>query len=138
MAAGWDKLDVTAQAMGINSPFDGNPAEVIGGLRVGVTPLEMADASTTLANGGVLIPTTIIDTVVFPDSSLRNFGNPRQTRVFPYDEAYAARACASRSSPAAPAPPPTTTAGRRQDRHRRQLRERLVPVWLGRRQRRRA
>jgi penicillin-binding protein 1A len=85
---GWDKLDDTAQAMGINSPLDGNPAEVIGGLRVGVTPLEMADAYATLANGGTHIPTTIIGKVVFPDGSVRNFGNPPQTRVFPYDEAY--------------------------------------------------
>jgi penicillin-binding protein 1A len=85
---GWDKLDDTAHAMGINSPLDGNPSEVIGGLRVGVTPLEMADAYTTLANGGIHIPTTIIDKVVFPDGSIRNFGNPPQTRVFPYDEAY--------------------------------------------------
>ena len=50
---GWSKLDQTARtAMGITSPLDGNPAEVIGGLRIGVTPLEMADAYATLANGG--------------------------------------------------------------------------------------
>jgi penicillin-binding protein 1A len=85
---GWGKLDDTAHAMGITSPLDGNPAEVIGGLRVGVTPLEMADAYSTLANGGIHIPTTIIDKVVFPDGSVRNFGNPPQNRVFPYDEAY--------------------------------------------------
>jgi penicillin-binding protein 1A len=85
---GWDKLDATAHAMGINSPLDGNPSEVIGGLRIGVTPLEMADAYTTLANGGLHIPTTIINKVVFQDGSVRNFGNPPRTRVFPYDEAY--------------------------------------------------
>jgi penicillin-binding protein 1A len=85
---GWDKLDDTAHAMGVTSPLDGNPAEVIGGLRVGVTPLEMADAYATLANGGVHIPTTIIGKVVFPDGSVRDFGNPTQTRVFPYNEAY--------------------------------------------------
>jgi penicillin-binding protein 1A len=85
---GWDKLDATARAMGITSPLDGNPAEVIGGLRVGVTPLEMADAYATLANGGTHVPATIINKVVFPDGSSRNFGNPAATRVFPYDEAY--------------------------------------------------
>jgi penicillin-binding protein 1A len=85
---GWAKLDDTAHAMGITSPLDGNPSEVIGGLRIGVTPLEMADAYATLANGGIHIPTTIIDKVVFPDGSVRNFGDPPQTRVFPYDEAY--------------------------------------------------
>jgi penicillin-binding protein 1A len=85
---GWDKLDDTAHAMGITSPLDGNPAEVIGGLRIGVTPLEMADAYATLANGGTHVPATIIDKVVFPDGSSRDFGNPKPTRVFPYDEAY--------------------------------------------------
>ena len=53
---GWSKLDATAHAMGIDSPLDGNPAEVIGGLRIGVTPLEMADAYATLANGGCHVP----------------------------------------------------------------------------------
>ncbi|MFZ1997629.1 MAG: transglycosylase domain-containing protein [Solirubrobacteraceae bacterium] len=85
---GWAKLDATARSMGITSPLDGNPAEVIGGLRVGVTPLEMADAYATLANGGSHVPATIIDRVVFPDGSSRNFGNATPTRVFPYDEAY--------------------------------------------------
>ncbi|MGH2914651.1 MAG: transglycosylase domain-containing protein [Solirubrobacteraceae bacterium] len=85
---GWDKFDATAHAMGITSPLDGNPSEVIGGLRVGVSPLQMADAYTTLADGGVHIPATIIGKVVFPDGSVRNFGNPPRTRVFPYDEAY--------------------------------------------------
>ncbi len=85
---GWDKLDDTARAMGITSPLDGNPAEVIGGLRVGVTPLEMADAYATLSNGGNHVPATIINTIKFPDGSSRNFGNAKPTPVFPYDEAY--------------------------------------------------
>jgi penicillin-binding protein 1A len=85
---GWGKLDDTARSMGITSALDGNPAEVIGGLRVGVTPLEMADAYATLANGGSHVPATIIDKVVFPDGSSRDFGTPKPDRVFPYDEAY--------------------------------------------------
>ena len=74
--------------MGITSPLDGNPAEVIGGLRVGVTPLEMADAYATLANGGSHVPATVINNVVFPDGSSRDFGDPKPDRVFPYNEAY--------------------------------------------------
>jgi penicillin-binding protein 1A len=85
---GWGKLDATARSMGVTSPLDGNPAEVIGGLRVGVTPLEMADAYATLADGGSHVPATIIGKVVFPDGSSDNFGNPAHTTVFPYDEAY--------------------------------------------------
>jgi penicillin-binding protein 1A len=87
---GWSKLDATAHAMGITSPLDGYPSEVIGGLRVGVTPLEMADAYATLANGGTHYPATVLDHVVFPDRSVSNFGNPPGNRVFPYGEAYAA------------------------------------------------
>ncbi len=87
---GWGKLDQTARAMGITSPLDGNPAEVIGGLRIGVTPLEMADAYGTLANGGTHMSATIINKVVFPDGSSDNFGDPKQTRVFPDGQAYAA------------------------------------------------
>ncbi|HLH65242.1 MAG TPA: transglycosylase domain-containing protein [Solirubrobacteraceae bacterium] len=85
---GWSRLDATAHAMGVTSPLDGNPAEVIGGLSYGVTPLEMADAYATLANGGVHIPPTIINRIVFPDGSVRYFGNPPRTRVFPYNQAY--------------------------------------------------
>jgi penicillin-binding protein 1A len=87
---GWDKIDQTAHAMGITSPLDGNPAEVIGGLRVGVTPLEMADAYATLANAGSHVPTTIIDKIVYPDGSVRDLGDPPHTTVFTDGEAYEA------------------------------------------------
>jgi penicillin-binding protein 1A len=56
----------TAHSMGITSPLDGIPAEGIGGLRVGVSPLEMADAYATLADGGVRHDPVAIRRVVFP------------------------------------------------------------------------
>jgi penicillin-binding protein 1A len=87
---GWDKLDETAHAMGITSPLDGYPSEVIGGLRVGVTTEEMADAYATLANGGDHIPPTIISKVVFPDGSSLNLGDPPRKGVFSSGESYAA------------------------------------------------
>jgi penicillin-binding protein 1A len=87
---GMDKFNATAHAMGITSPLDDNPAEVLGGLTVGVTPLEMADAYGTVANGGSHVRPTVVGRVVFPDGSVRNFGNPPHTTVFPYGEAYAA------------------------------------------------
>jgi penicillin-binding protein 1A len=88
---GPDKMDAIAHAMGITSPLQGLPAEVIGGLKVGVTPLEMADAYATLANGGYHIAPTIIDHVVFPDGSVDNsLGNPPKKQVFSYGEVYAA------------------------------------------------
>lgn len=85
-----DKVRSTAYAMGITSHLDGLPAEAIGGLRVGVTPLEMADAYATLANGGSHVPATILDRVVFPDGSVDNLSNPPHKRVFTPGEAYAA------------------------------------------------
>jgi penicillin-binding protein 1A len=87
---GPDQVRSTAYAMGITSHLDGLPAEAIGGLRIGVTPLEMADAYSTLANGGSHVPPTIINKVVFPDGSVRNFGDPPHKRVFTDGEAYAA------------------------------------------------
>jgi len=87
---GMDKFNAMAHAMGITSPLDDNPAEVLGGLTIGVTPLQMADAYGTIANGGSHIAPTAVNNVVFPDGSSRNFGNPRHTTVFPYNEAYTA------------------------------------------------
>ena len=85
------KMDAMAHAMGITSPLDGLPAEVIGGLRVGVTPLEMADAYATIANGGYHIAPTVIDHVVFPGGKVdRSIGNPPKHRVFSDGEAYTA------------------------------------------------
>ena len=50
---GPENVTQTAHEMGIEAPLESVPAEAIGGLRVGVTPLEMADAYATLADGGV-------------------------------------------------------------------------------------
>ncbi len=87
---GWQKLDHTAHAMGITSPLNGNPSEVIGGLAHCCTMLEMADAYATVANGGVHIPPTILNRVVFPDGSSVKPGDPPHTRVFTDGETYAA------------------------------------------------
>jgi penicillin-binding protein 1A len=41
-----------AHRLGIDSEIDAYPSTAIGGLRIGVTPLEMASAYSTFANGG--------------------------------------------------------------------------------------
>ncbi len=87
---GWKKLDATAHAMGITAPLFGYPAEVLGGLKVGVSPLQMADAYGTLANGGEHITPTIISKVVFPNGTVENLGDPKPNRVFSDGETYAA------------------------------------------------
>ncbi len=57
----------TAKSMGITTKLDGIPAEGIGGLRLGVSPLEMADAYATLASGGVHHKPVAVTKVVFPN-----------------------------------------------------------------------
>jgi penicillin-binding protein 1A len=83
-----EKVTATAHAMGVTTHLDSLPAEAIGGLSTGVTPLEMADAYSTLANGGYHVAPTIINKVVFPDGSVSDYGDPKHTRVFTPGEAY--------------------------------------------------
>lgn len=52
MQVGADKVAATAKAMGIATPITAVPAIALGGLKEGVTPLEMATGYATLANGG--------------------------------------------------------------------------------------
>ena len=87
---GFHKLDAMAHAMGITSPLFGNPSEVIGGLKIGVSALQMADAYATVANGGYHIPPTVISKVVYPNGKVVNLGDPNRTQVFSDGEAYAA------------------------------------------------
>jgi penicillin-binding protein 1A len=63
---GPENVTETAQEMGIESPLQSVPAEGIGGLGIGVTPLEMADAYATLANGGIHHDPTAVSKVEFP------------------------------------------------------------------------
>jgi penicillin-binding protein 1A len=49
---GTQRVARTARRMGIRTPLSRNPAMVLGGLRVGVTPLELAHAYVTLAHDG--------------------------------------------------------------------------------------
>ena len=64
------------------------PAEAIGGLSVGVTPLEMADAYATLANGGVHHDATAIDRVVFPSGKVDEPSASEGKRVLTPEQAY--------------------------------------------------
>jgi penicillin-binding protein 1A len=60
----------TAKAMGITSKLDGIPAEGLGGLRIGVSPLEMASAYATLAAGGLYRKPVAVKKVVFPNGKV--------------------------------------------------------------------
>jgi penicillin-binding protein 1A len=78
----------TAHSMGIVSPLDGIPAEGIGGLRVGVSPLEMADAYATLADGGVRHDPVAIRRVVFPGGRVERPDRTRPRRIVSEAVAY--------------------------------------------------
>jgi penicillin-binding protein 1A len=62
----------TAHQMGIVSPLDGIPAEGIGGLRIGVSPLEMSSAYATLADGGQHRKPVAVTKVVFPNGQVEH------------------------------------------------------------------
>jgi penicillin-binding protein 1A len=103
-AATWDSVNVifaqldldvgpesvteTAHEMGIESPLQSVPAEAIGGLAIGVTPLEMADAYATLANGGIHHDATAVSRVEFPDKKVDNFDKDPGERVLTPGQAY--------------------------------------------------
>src|SRR5213078_2109290 len=64
----------TAKMMGIKTHLDALPAEGLGGLRLGVSPLEMADAYATLASNGIRNEPEAITRVVFPDGKTDDLG----------------------------------------------------------------
>jgi penicillin-binding protein 1A len=101
---GPDNIARTAYEMGITSPLGVKlpndipcklgpncfipPADAIGGLSVGVTPLEQADAYATLANGGVHHAATAIDRVVFPGGKVDEPSANEGKRVMTPGQAY--------------------------------------------------
>ena len=101
---GPENIAKTAYEMGITSPLGVKgagdipcklgpncfipPADAIGGLSVGVTPLEQADAYATLANGGVHHDATAIDRVVFPGGKVDEPSADEGKRVLTPGQAY--------------------------------------------------
>ncbi len=85
---GPEQVAETAHSLGITSPLDGIPAEGIGGLRIGVSPLEMSDAYATLANGGVRHRPVAIKRVVFPGGRTERPNREKPRRVVSEAVAY--------------------------------------------------
>jgi penicillin-binding protein 1A len=79
---GPDAVKQAAKDMGITSHLDGYPAEGLGGLRLGVSPLEMANAYATIAAGGIRHKPLAVRKVVFPDGKSEDVGKPKGTRTF--------------------------------------------------------
>src|SRR5215216_6530983 len=88
MDLGPDEVKQTARDMGITSTLKGYPAETLGGLENGVSPLEMATAYSSIASGGYRLRPTAITKIVFPDGRVEKGDTlpPRfrvkKTRIF--------------------------------------------------------
>ena len=85
---GPDEVRETAYDLGVTTHLDGFPAEGIGGLRIGVTPLEMANAYATLASGGIRNTATAISKVEFPNGDTDVPSEEERTRAFSDGVAY--------------------------------------------------
>jgi penicillin-binding protein 1A len=88
---GPDNVKQTAEEMGVTTHLNGYPAEGLGGLTLGVSPLEMADAYATLADGGWRNTPIAITKVAFPDGHVdSHWGQPHRVKVL--DDAITAKA----------------------------------------------
>ena len=82
MDVGPARVAEMAKSMGIQSTVESNPAIALGGLRVGVTPLEMASAFGTLANGGVHAVARSISKITDADGNIIEEGKPETDTAF--------------------------------------------------------
>jgi penicillin-binding protein 1A len=81
----------TAHEMGITTHLDGYPAEGLGGLTIGVSPLELTRAYVTLNTGGWRIRPVAITKVIFPGGKTDTaIGKLRRIKVFSDGETYEA------------------------------------------------
>jgi penicillin-binding protein 1A len=85
---GPENVTQTAEEMGIEAELLSLPAEAIGGLSHGVSPLEQADGYATLANGGVHHDPTAISKVEFPDGKVDEIESEEGHRALTPGQAY--------------------------------------------------
>jgi penicillin-binding protein 1A len=96
LRVGTHRIAHLAHEMGITTPISTNPAMTIGGLKVGVTPLDMAHSYETIAHGGLRVSGTLaqdgapvgIQEVLsperpLPDGSHRDVNQVRTRPVLP-------------------------------------------------------
>ncbi|HUH82004.1 MAG TPA: transglycosylase domain-containing protein [Solirubrobacteraceae bacterium] len=79
---GEESVTRTAYEMGVRTHLSSYPAEALGGLTLGVTPLEMAVVYATLADGGWRNSPIAITKVVFPNGHVDNkWGTPHRVKA---------------------------------------------------------
>jgi penicillin-binding protein 1A len=89
---GPDKVRQAAYDLGIRTKLDGYCAEILGGLTIGVSPLEMANAYATIASGGWRNRPRAITRVVFPDGHKELPRRWRKKRVKAFSDGVAYKA----------------------------------------------
>ena len=81
----------TAYDMGITSKLDAYPAEGLGGLTHGVSPLEMTRAYMTVNTGGYRVRPVAVTKVVFPNGKVdTSLAKTERTKVFTDGQTYEA------------------------------------------------
>lgn len=96
LKVGTQRIAEMAHKMGITTPLSTNPAMTIGGLTIGVTPLDMAHAYETIAHGGERVSGSMAEgeapvgiqevqagSQPLPDNSRRDVNHVRTSRVLP-------------------------------------------------------
>jgi penicillin-binding protein 1A len=96
LKVGTKRIAKLAHRMGITTPLSTNPAMTIGGLTVGVTPIDMAHAYETLAHGGRRVSGTLAEhgqpvaiqevdagSHVLPDGNHKDVNHVRSKAVLP-------------------------------------------------------
>ena len=73
----------TAHDLGIETELDGLYTETLGGLRLGVSPMEITNAYATLASGGMRNKPIAIRKVKFPDGHVDDIGEPSASASSP-------------------------------------------------------
>ncbi len=77
------KVTRAAYDMGITTKLDSVPAEALGGLTTGVSPLQMARAFATINNGGSRLKPIAVTRVKFPNGTVgRKMGKVRRVKEF--------------------------------------------------------
>ena len=85
---GPDLVADTAANLGVDTPLDGFPAEGLGGLHRGVSPLELARTYATFANGGNRLDITSIKQVEFLDGRSITLDQAHPNELFRDGEVY--------------------------------------------------
>lgn len=80
LTLGTRRIARLAQRMGIETPVSTNPAMTLGGLRIGLSPLELAYAYTTIANRGLRVSGTLATRPLGPVTIERVEGSGRDDR----------------------------------------------------------